>query len=77
MQEANNQTTQSDSVPIHPDHAANFELPVIDAGALLFDREDKQKMCELALESMHKYGVLVIKDPRIDEKKNQVRIYFD
>jgi hypothetical protein len=75
MQENGNSTNIDESIPIHPEQPINFELPVIDAGALLFDREDKQKMCELALESMHKYGVMVIKDPRIDEKKNQVRLF--
>jgi len=46
------------------------EAPVIDAAAFLDNTETREEECKKAAESLHKYGILILKDPRVDEKDN-------
>ena len=48
------------------------DVPVIDVAAFLNkDPETSAFECRKVAESLHKYGILIIKDPRIDEQDNE------
>jgi hypothetical protein len=48
------------------------EVPVIDVLAYMTKEKGKwQQECEKVAYSLHKYGILVFKDPRFDESENQ------
>jgi hypothetical protein len=44
------------------------EVPVIDVGAYLNQVEGKwEEQCKLAAQSLHQFGILIWKDPRVNE----------
>ena len=49
-----------------------FELPVVDANALLSNTGALQAEAKKAVDCLHKYGVMILKDPRVDERENDV-----
>jgi hypothetical protein len=47
------------------------EVPVIDAAAYMNRVEGQwEQECQKVAESLHKYGIVVLKDPRFDEMEN-------
>lgn len=47
------------------------EVPVIDVQAYLSQNPDKiMEECKKVAESLHKFGILIWKDPRVDHKDN-------
>lgn len=47
------------------------DAPIIDVSAFLDSTEARDEECKKVAESMHKYGILIMKDPRIQEKDNE------
>jgi isopenicillin N synthase-like dioxygenase len=47
------------------------DAPVIDIAAFINGTVDKQAECEKVAESLRKYGILILKDPRINEHDNE------
>ncbi|CAI2373022.1 unnamed protein product [Moneuplotes crassus] len=47
------------------------EAPVINVAAFLDNTEEKEEECKKVLQSLKDYGILIMKDPRIDEKDNE------
>jgi hypothetical protein len=48
------------------------EVPVIDVLAYMTKEKGKwQQECEKVAYSLHKYGIIVFKDPRFSENENQ------
>ena len=47
------------------------DAPVIDVAAFLDSTESREEECKKVVESLHKYGILIFKDPRIEEKDNE------
>lgn len=48
------------------------DVPIIDVAAYLDkDSETSTIECKKVAESLHKFGILIIKDPRIDEQDNE------
>lgn len=46
--------------------------PIVDISAYLADKTgDHKKECELIAELLHKYGILIIRDPRVPESDNE------
>jgi hypothetical protein len=44
------------------------EIPVIDVQAYLSKEEGKwEEQCKLASQSLHQFGILIWKDPRVNE----------
>lgn len=58
-------------------------IPVIDIQAYLDKNSETWKSeCEKVAQSLHNFGVLIVKDPRVDQKQNDeyldlVENYFD
>ncbi|MES1922116.1 hypothetical protein MHBO_003631 [Bonamia ostreae] len=46
----------------------------IDLSTFLYEKENGDQICRKVVENLHKYGILVVKDPRVDFKKNQAFI---
>lgn len=46
------------------------EAPVINVAAFLNNTEEREEECKKVAESLHKYGILIVRDPRIEEKDN-------
>ena len=49
------------------------DVPVIDVKAFL-SKEDPEKweeQCRLVAKSLHEFGILIWRDPRVDEKDNE------
>ena len=58
------------------------DIPVIDLDAYLANPDANTEECRKVAESFHKYGILLVKDSRADEKDNNEYIdmmekYFD
>jgi hypothetical protein len=56
--------------------------PVIDLDIYFERKEGWEKECEKVAASLHKYGILVVKDPRVNQKMNDdyidmVENYFE
>lgn len=47
-----------------------LEAPVIDVAAFLNNTETCLEECKKVAESLHKYGILVFKDPRVNHSDN-------
>ena len=48
------------------------EIPVIDVEAFLLRTPGKWELeCQKVAESLHKFGILLFKDPRAEEKQNE------
>ena len=47
------------------------DAPVIDVAAFINGTEAKDEECKKVVESLHKYGILIMKDPRINEEDNE------
>jgi isopenicillin N synthase-like dioxygenase len=47
------------------------EAPTINVAAFLNDTEDKLEECKKVAESLQQFGILVFKDPRINESDNE------
>ena len=51
------------------------EVPVIDVVAYINQTEGQwEAECQKVAESLHKYGILIFKDPRFDEMENTAYI---
>ena len=48
-----------------------LQLPVIDAAALLSKSPRMVDECRKAVDCMHKTGVMVLRDPRVDDRENE------
>lgn len=46
------------------------DIPVIDLDAYLANPEGNLDQCRKVAESFHKYGILIVKDSRADQKDN-------
>lgn len=46
-------------------------IPTIDLSSYLSKKTDLQTQSQLAAEILSKYGILIVKDPRVEEKHNQ------
>lgn len=49
------------------------EVPIIDVSAFL-NKEDPamaEEQCRLVAKSLHDYGILIWRDPRVEEKDNE------
>jgi isopenicillin N synthase-like dioxygenase len=46
------------------------DAPIINVAAFLNDTEEKEAECKKVADSLHKYGILILNDPRIEEKDN-------
>lgn len=59
------------------------EVPVIDVAAFLErDPQRMEEQCKLVAQSLHQFGILIWKDPRVNEKDNEdyidmVEEYFE
>ena len=47
------------------------DAPVIDVAAFLDNTDSREEECKKVVESLHQYGILIIRDPRIEEKDNE------
>lgn len=50
--------------------SAALDITVIDTSSMLNGRPNAEQ-CRKVVEGFYKHGVIAIKDPRVDEKKNQ------
>jgi hypothetical protein len=50
-----------------------IDVPIIDAETFLNKQEDEKYLeeCKKCAESLHKYGIIVLKDPRVNEQQNE------
>lgn len=46
------------------------DTPIINVAAFLDNTPEKEEECKKVADSLHKYGICIIKDPRIEEKDN-------
>lgn len=51
--------------------SAALDITVVDTSTLLSGGKVDLKECKRVVEGFHKHGVIAIKDPRVDEGKNQ------
>lgn len=49
---------------------ASIKVPVIDVTAFLTESPSAKSDCKQVAEALHKYGCLVIKDPRVNQAQN-------
>jgi len=49
---------------------STFNVPITNAEYLLSNDPRMVEECKRAVEFMHKTGVMILKDPRVDEKDN-------
>lgn len=48
------------------------EVPIIDVAAYLNkDHQNWEEQCKLVAQSLHQFGILIWKDPRVEEKDNE------
>ena len=52
---------------------SNIKVPIVDVKPFLTDGPSSKADCKVVTEALHKYGCLVIKDPRVDQKENSVQ----
>jgi hypothetical protein len=50
------------------------EVPVINMEAFLNKTGDWESECNKVAESLHKFGILIVRDPRVDHKDNDTYI---
>ena len=50
--------------------SAKIEIPTIDVEAYLKESEQGRVECLKVAECLHKYGILIIRDPRVNEEHN-------
>mmetsp|Transcript_13372 Transcript_13372/g.22761 ORF Transcript_13372/g.22761 Transcript_13372/m.22761 type:complete len:84 (-) Transcript_13372:914-1165(-) len=61
------------------------DVPIIDFNQFMGKEESDphvKELCKSVADSLHRYGILIVKDPRVDEKDNDDYIdmmerYFD
>lgn len=61
---------------------SDADIPIIDAQKYLAKEEGWEEECKKVAYSFHKYGIVKLKDPRVDEQDNNdyidmVERYFD
>lgn len=49
---------------------ASIKVPIIDVKAFLTESPSAKSDCKQVAEALHKYGCLVIKDPRVNQAQN-------
>ena len=49
---------------------ASIKVPIIDVNAFLTESPSAKSDCKQVAEALHKYGCLVIKDPRVNQAQN-------
>lgn len=49
---------------------ASIKVPVIDVQSFLTESPKAKSDCKQVAEALHKYGCLVIKDPRVNQDQN-------
>ena len=49
---------------------SNLKVPIVDVKPFLSDAPSSKTDCKQVAEALHKYGCLVIKDPRVDQSHN-------
>lgn len=50
---------------------STFNVPITNAEYFLSNNPKMVEECKRAVEFMHKTGVMILKDPRVDEKDNE------
>lgn len=48
-----------------------FNIPTIDASILISNHPSKHEECRKAVDILHKTGIMILKDPRVDEQENE------
>jgi len=49
----------------------NLDITVVDTSSMLNGNSPNPEACRKVVEGFYKHGVIAIRDPRVDEKKNQ------
>ena len=49
---------------------SSLKVPIIDVKPFLTEGSSSKSDCKIVADALHKYGCLVIKDPRVDQKEN-------
>jgi hypothetical protein len=49
---------------------SSLKVPIIDVEPYLTGKGNTNDTCKQVAESFHKYGCLIIKDPRVNQKEN-------
>ena len=49
---------------------SNLKVPIIDVEPFLSGKGNRLEECKTVAESLHKYGCLIIKDPRVNQQEN-------
>lgn len=55
---------------IFKSHFSNFKIPSVDLTRYINQEKGWEQDCEKIADSLHKYGLLYIKDPRINPEHN-------
>ena len=50
---------------------SNFTVPIIDASKLLSNSPAMIQECKKAVEIMHKTGIMILRDPRVNDQENE------
>ena len=49
---------------------SSLKVPIVDVEPFLRGQGNCEKDCQTVAESLHKYGCLIIKDPRVNQQEN-------
>ena len=51
------------------------EIPVIEVADFMANNENADAECKKVVESLHRFGVLIIKDPRVSVEQSCLQIF--
>ena len=51
---------------------SSLKVPIVDVSGFLKESAGYENDCKTVAESLHKFGCLVIKDPRVQQEQNNI-----